>query len=946
MNVFELFAVLKLNKEAFKRGLQEAEGDANESSNKLKSAFSKVGDVAKVLATGAAAAVGAAGTGLAKITQSAIEAYGNYEQLVGGVEKLFGDNAKSVIQNAEQAYKTAGLSANEYMETVTSFSASLISSLGNDTEAAAKYADMALQDMSDNANVFGSDMATIQNAYQGFAKQNYTMLDNLKLGYGGTKTEMERLIADANKLKVANGETADLTIEKYSDVVEAIHLVQQNMKITGTTQKEASKTIQGSINATKAAWQNLMSGLADGNADVKKLTKNVIDSAKNVLHNVMPIIQQVAESIPEVITTIANELPGLIKTVLPALKKGVTSLLDALLDNLDEVLDIVLDIALDLVDYLLDNLPTIITKLFDGVVKIVEGICERLPELIPKLITAAIGVVGSVISGIGEAILGGISGIIEGLTGKVDVFGLEASRKLRETQERISDTITSWKDLKEQEAESISAANSEAGNLQALWEELKLITDENGNVKEGMENRASFIVGTLNESLGTEIELNGGVVSSMQDIEAEIDKLIEKKRAEAVMNAMEPLYEEALKNRAQAMQDLNTKAAELETAQQALNDATGQGKVYMQEYVDGLQAEYDALDTTVNGYYDTIAGYEYAYGEFQSGEYAKITATVDNYGNFLSTNLETRRTQLQTSIDEEGKTLDIYKTKFEECKNANDTTGMEMYQNQITASEGRLSQWNKELTETETAIRKKNDGMLHDQERFGIDLAGGAEITSTQYKAIMLSKYPALAQEMAAGGKKAGEDSDNGVRGAMDPGTIMHYYKQGFQMMSGMLSTAMYNIGYQGGQSMNAGAMDGIDAHSPSRSAMRVVRFFAAGATNQMKDSAQDFYNGAYALGENITAGVESAVSEAQAVLDDSEFAQMATRNESTVRAEVQVSSANDGVVNNKIDQLVGLLERYLPELDRPITLDGEVVSDNVINRLQNKINSEVAAYA
>ena len=243
------------------------------------------------------------------IAKASISAYADYEQMVGGVETLFGTNGKSleeyaadagktvdqisdkynslvnaqslVFDNAKKAYKTAGVSATQYMDTATSFAASLISGLKGDTETAAKLVDLAILDMSDNANKMGTDMASIQNAYQGFAKQNYTMLDNLKLGYGGTQSEMKRLLRDAQKL---SGQKYN--IKNLNDIIEAIHVIQDEMEITGTTQKEASETISGSWNATKAAWDNLLTGLSDGNADIDSLVKGLGESAWNTAKNV------------------------------------------------------------------------------------------------------------------------------------------------------------------------------------------------------------------------------------------------------------------------------------------------------------------------------------------------------------------------------------------------------------------------------------------------------------------------------------------------------------------------------------------------------------------------------------------------------------------------------------------------------------------------------------
>ena len=279
---------------------------AGEDSEEAGKKFDKVKTAATALGTAAAAATAALAAAAIKLGKEVISAYADYEQLVGGVETLFKDSSGKVMEYANDAYKTAGLSANEYMETVTGFSASLISSLGGDTEKAAKYADMAITDMSDNANKMGSDMASIQNAYSGFAKQNYTMLDNLKLGYGGTKEEMQRLLEDAEKL---SGVKYD--ISSYSDIVDAIHVVQTEMGITGTTAKEAEATISGSIGMLKSSFQNLITGLGDADADIDKLCDNVVNSFNSVVKNITPVVRNLAKTVPNALEGIAGSISDL-----------------------------------------------------------------------------------------------------------------------------------------------------------------------------------------------------------------------------------------------------------------------------------------------------------------------------------------------------------------------------------------------------------------------------------------------------------------------------------------------------------------------------------------------------------------------------------------------------------------------------------------------------------
>lgn len=326
-------------KKTIEKFTEGSEKGASKMDKAFKTAGDNLGKATKAGAKVAAAAIASVSTAIAGLATVSVKSYAEYEQLTGGVEKLFGKSSKTIMKYAQDAYKNAGVNANTYMEQVTSFSASLISSLGGDTDAAAEYANKAINDMADNMNVFGSNIEDVQHAYQGFAKQNYTMLDNLKLGYGGTQKEMQRLIDDANKLKEAQGEAGDLTIDKYSDVIEAIHTVQTEMNITGTTAKEAEGTISGSINMTIAAWGNLMTGLADGNANIPLLVSNVISSATSVLENIIPIVKQVLQSIPAAISEISPEAGAAFQTVVDAIMAVLPILQDALQGAFDLVVD-------------------------------------------------------------------------------------------------------------------------------------------------------------------------------------------------------------------------------------------------------------------------------------------------------------------------------------------------------------------------------------------------------------------------------------------------------------------------------------------------------------------------------------------------------------------------------------------------------------------------------
>lgn len=293
---------------------------------------------------------------------------------------------------AENAYKTAGLSANQYMETVTGFSAALLGSLGGDTEKAARYADMAVTDMADNANKMGSSMESIQNAYQGFAKQNYTMLDNLKLGYGGTKQEMERLLADAEKI---SGFKYD--ISSYSDIVDAIHVVQTEMGITGTTQLEAEKTISGSISTLKGAWANFVTGLGDSNADITQLTQNVVQSFLNVVNNVRPILDNIVAALPTVVESLGSTLLELAPTLLNAVTSLFNSVLQTLIEIAPQLVPVVVEAVLMVVQCIIDNLPAFISALIQIVSAIIQGVSDNLPQIVSAVIQAVIMIAGAIL---------------------------------------------------------------------------------------------------------------------------------------------------------------------------------------------------------------------------------------------------------------------------------------------------------------------------------------------------------------------------------------------------------------------------------------------------------------------------------------------------------------------------------------------------------------------
>lgn len=338
------------------------------------------------------------GSAVVNIGKQAIEAYSQQEQMIGGVETLYKDSAPIVEQYANNAFKTAGMSANQYMETVTGFSASLLQSLGGDTAKAAEYGNRAVTDMADNANKMGTDMQSIQYAYQGFAKQNYTMLDNLKIGYGGTKQEMQRLIQDASKMTDVQkelGVTVDGSSMSFGNVVNAISVMQKHLGIAGTTSKEAATTIEGSMNSMKSAWQNLLAGMSSSSADMNGLVKNLVDSVSTFAGNIMPriaplingMVQTAVQLLPQAVNMITSQLLPLITAQIPSIVSGLSQVVQTIVAALPQVMSTLTAALPQIVQALLTLLPQLIDAGMQMLASLIQGIAEALPTLIAMLPT-------------------------------------------------------------------------------------------------------------------------------------------------------------------------------------------------------------------------------------------------------------------------------------------------------------------------------------------------------------------------------------------------------------------------------------------------------------------------------------------------------------------------------------------------------------------------------
>lgn len=474
---------MNLNASGFARGIKSVIGsvknmnesmkDATNSASKMSSVMKGIGSSAIKVGKGLAVAGAAAATAVTALVSKSVGAFADYEQLTGGVETLFGAGGRSVeeyaqsvgksvsdiqgkydslmsaqnavLENANKAYMTAGMSANEYMDTVTGFSASLISSLGGDTSKAADYANSALVDMSDNANKMGTDMESIKNAYQGFAKQNYTMLDNLKLGYGGTQEEMKRLLSDAEKL---TGQRYD--ISSFADITQAIHAIQTQMDITGTTAKEASTTISGSWGSLKAAFENTLVGLTTGGEMFNQSLDALVDSAKTFGQNVIPAITGALSGVGSLIESLAPaivaELPSMVSDILPHLVSAAKSLVTGLISQLPALGRAVLDAIPSIFDGMTDvigessvgklkgsfeGLKNTITDTFSNIGPMLKDFCEGGISTFCDALSTAMDLASGAISVI-EAlspVIGAVAGAIITYKGAVMLWNAAETAK-------------------------------------------------------------------------------------------------------------------------------------------------------------------------------------------------------------------------------------------------------------------------------------------------------------------------------------------------------------------------------------------------------------------------------------------------------------------------------------------------------------------------------------
>lgn len=401
-------------------------GDTTDLDQKTSKASGAIKGLAKgfggILATGASVAttaIAGATTAIVDLTKQSVNAYADYEQLIGGVETLFKESAGKVEEYANNAYKTAGLSANQYLEQATSFSARLIRDTGGDTEKVAELVDLAITDMADNANKMGTSIELIQNAYEGLAKGNATMLDNLKVGYGGTSTEMLKLAQD---MGIVGQEVKSFQDMSFEEAILAIHKVQEELGITGTTAKEASTTIQGSLKMTESAWSNLVAGFSKEGVDLGPLVDNLIDSVMTFIDNIAPVVVRAVEGIAQALPLIAQKigelLPQLIQSLLPPLIQAVITLVQSLAQNLPTIIMTLTQGLVQAIKGLATVLPQIIDALLKATITIIQALAEALPDLLPTIISAILSVIPLLIENLPLFIKAGVQlivGLVQGL---------------------------------------------------------------------------------------------------------------------------------------------------------------------------------------------------------------------------------------------------------------------------------------------------------------------------------------------------------------------------------------------------------------------------------------------------------------------------------------------------------------------------------------------------
>ena len=672
------------------------------------------GALADLAARGVEVAIGALkslATTVVNTAKESLASYASYEQLVGGVDTLFKESSQQVQKYAAIAYKTAGMSANTYMETVTSFSASLLQGLGGDTKKAAEIADMAIIDMADNANKMGTSIESIQYAYQGFAKDNYTMLDNLKLGYGGTQSEMARLVNESGVMGKAFKATAENVKDiPFDKLIEAIHKTQENMGITGTTALEASSTIEGSVSSMKAAWSNLLTSIADDNSDLSKSIDEFVNSAITAGQNVIPRVKQIVEGFKKLIGSLVSDVFPKLKKEMPELTPLIEPL-EWIIKNYKLVVTAIGAIVTAFVAAKITNFVTSIVSTVTALgnaIKAADGFAAAIGGIGKAISANPFGLLVGALAGIVAAIIGVVSSMDE-----AEKEADELTKHIEEQTEAVNANVDAYETLSKQTQETLNAEMTNLQNVTKLKDELLDLVDANGKVKEGYEGRAKFILGELNNALGTEYQMTDGIIQKYDELKQSIDKVIATKKAEALLTAQQTLYQEAITKSAEAYQKLDEIQAELAARnieRQKMQQEYEQKYSEMRTYADAMElslleekmAKYDEETANIQGNYNTQLGLldKYAYDKatyeqnmtlFHEGKYEEMTTATWEYNE----NLKKAGADEKSQLEAQNKTL---QTELDHKKNLKKKNNTDIYdadikslKEQIKANEERMS---------------------------------------------------------------------------------------------------------------------------------------------------------------------------------------------------------------------------------------------------------------
>ena len=924
--------------------------DAGESAKKASDGFTVMKGVLANLASSAIKSalngLKSLGNALVDVGKQSIASYADYEQLVGGVETLFKDSAKVVQEYAANAYKTAGMSANQYMETVTSFSASLLQGLNGDTAKAAKVADMAISDMADNANKMGTSIEMIQNAYSGFARGTYVMLDNLKLGYAGSAGEMARLINESGVLNGAMKVTAE-TVKNvpFDKMIEAIHKVQQQMGITGTTSKEAASTISGSVSSMKAAWKNLLTAIADDNADLSKSVDEFISSAITAGKNIVPRVRQIVDGIKKLINNLVSD-------VFPKLKKEIPELapliepFEWLIKNYKIVVNAVSAIVAAFV----------VTKIVNFVTSIMSTVTA-----LGSAIKAADGFAGA-IGGIGKAIsanpfgllVGALAGVVTAVIGVISTMqdATKEAAKLSDAAQAQVDAVNnaadSWDNLKESQQQAIDAGMSQISYTRSLKDELEDLVDANGKVKEGYEGRVQFILGQLNDALGTELTMTGGIVDKYKEQMSTIDQLIEKKKAQIILQSQEALYTEAINNQNAAMNrrkelqdEINARTEhqkELQDEVKQLEDQLAMSRdIYTslqlarkQEELAAWDAETTKVQDSYNRQTELLKEYIFNIDQYESnaalaheGRYNEMTQVNFDYAKDYKSSVDQQVATLQAQIDQTRIKLNTYNDLYKQtgdnrykelAKSAQDELNLnkDTLSKYLQTTSNELKNNNKTwLDNTATVLSKLSDQAVEfkqvgeDQVQMYIDgHAEGEPQATAQAEATVKEVLKAYDQQVAA--KGAGENVITG-----------------FTKGEGNLS--LQNAAFTTARTFAGGILDNLKKKlgiaSPSKETNKIGRYLVQGLGLGIDKEEDSVLKQVTDFGQSVIDAMNNGLSDG---IDTSAITSLPTTTPDGIMPNMAVNAATSAANGSAYASMVSAFKDALAGVK--IVLDGDEV--------------------